>query len=190
MKNFSKFTATYGSGIKVQVITEQELVPYKGFLPPELYELLINDGVSHYIDKFLWTLNPGHYIDWLNQWVQMDGTCIPFARTALGDILFVYNREIMLLLTNQGYLNYTVGESDLFFDRSMVDQYYLEKYFNYKLFKKLKNSGELEHDECYGFKPLLSLGGEVKYENLERVKMREYLLLVSQASDELTYYPY
>ena len=36
------------------------------------------------------------------------------------------------------------------------------------------------YDECFGYVPLLSLGGSEKPENLQKVKLREHLELMYQ----------
>ena len=40
--------------------------------------------------------------------------------------------------------------------------------------------GKLEHDECFGYVPLLGLGGSEKVENLKKVKIREHIEIISQ----------
>lgn len=40
--------------------------------------------------------------------------------------------------------------------------------------------GKLEQDECFGYVPLLGLGGSEKIQNLKKVKIREYIELISQ----------
>lgn len=40
--------------------------------------------------------------------------------------------------------------------------------------------GKLNYDECFGYVPLLGLGGPEKVENLQKVKIREHIELISQ----------
>ncbi len=40
--------------------------------------------------------------------------------------------------------------------------------------------GSPAYDECYGYVPLLPLGGAEKAENLQKVKLREHLELMCQ----------
>lgn len=42
--------------------------------------------------------------------------------------------------------------------------------------------GEPAFDECFGYVPLLSLGGPEVAENLQKVKLREHLNLITQFS--------
>ncbi|WP_082116290.1 T6SS immunity protein Tdi1 domain-containing protein [Hymenobacter terrenus] len=40
--------------------------------------------------------------------------------------------------------------------------------------------GEPAYDECFGYVPLLALGGPETMEHLEKVKLREHIFLISQ----------
>ena len=44
--------------------------------------------------------------------------------------------------------------------------------------------GSLSFDECFGYVPLLGLGGAKKVENLKKVKIREHIELITQLSRE------
>lgn len=52
------------------------------------------------------------------------------------------------------------------------------------LFGKYKDAvaklGELEFDECFGYTPLLGLGGSEKTENLEKVNTKVHIELITQ----------
>ena len=40
--------------------------------------------------------------------------------------------------------------------------------------------GNIEFNECFGFVPLLGLGGSQKVENLKKVKIKEHIEIISQ----------
>lgn len=40
--------------------------------------------------------------------------------------------------------------------------------------------GVLKYDECFGYVPLLALGGSEKVENLKKVKIKEHIKLITQ----------
>ncbi|PTN42546.1 hypothetical protein DAY12_27810, partial [Bacillus thuringiensis] len=44
----------------------------------------------------------------------------------------------------------------------------------------LNKYGKLEIDECFGYTPLLALGGPEKVENLQKVKLIEHVYLITQ----------
>ena len=47
----------------------------------------------------------------------------------------------------------------------------------------LQKLGRLKADEMYGFVPALALGGPSKFENLEKLKAIEHLVLLAQLSE-------
>ena len=44
----------------------------------------------------------------------------------------------------------------------------------------MKKLGKLEYDECFGYVPLLGLGGSEKVDNLDKVKIREHIEIITQ----------
>ncbi|EDN9973050.1 DUF1851 domain-containing protein, partial [Listeria monocytogenes] len=40
--------------------------------------------------------------------------------------------------------------------------------------------GEVSYDECFGYTPILGMGGTEKVENLKKVKLREHIYLITQ----------
>ncbi|EAC4137804.1 TPA: DUF1851 domain-containing protein, partial [Listeria monocytogenes] len=40
--------------------------------------------------------------------------------------------------------------------------------------------GEASYDECFGYTPILGMGGTEKVENLKKVKLREHIYLITQ----------
>lgn len=61
------------------------------------------------------------------------------------------------------------------------DEHFVEKYLEVdKYSKAVSKLGELEYDECFGYVPLLGLGGSEKVENLKKVKIKEHIELITQ----------
>lgn len=44
----------------------------------------------------------------------------------------------------------------------------------------VKKPGKLEHDESFGYVPLLGLGGPETVEHLQKVKTREHIEIITQ----------
>ncbi len=67
------------------------------------------------------------------------------------------------------------------FMQNIVDNYFVEKYFQIPQYMEAeKKLGKLKHDECFGYVPLLGLGGSEKVQNLKKVKIKEHIELISQ----------
>lgn len=64
----------------------------------------------------------------------------------------------------------------------MVDgDYFAEKFWELDKYNEaVAKLGKLKHDECFGYVPLLGLGGSEKVENLQIVKIKEHIELITQ----------
>lgn len=175
---YNKFTSKYGLGQKFEEIKESDLLPLKSLLLNEIYELLSLEGISSFMNGFLWTLNPSEHIDWLNDWLKFEATCIPFARTALGDMFFVTEGTIAFLHSSEGLIEYVTKKIDWFFEEYLWEDEYVDEYFHRQYFNELATE-KITFDECFGFYPLLSDGGDKVVNNLKKVKLKDYLIDVS-----------
>ncbi len=183
MKNYTEFTETYGEGIFYQAIDISQINEYDQFLlTPEILNLLKKEGISSYGNGFIWTLDPNEYVEWLNNWLAFEDRCVPFMRTAFGDIFFMRNQEPMVLNVSKALIDYTTSQIDWFFNRYLAEEEFMEEYFNMPLYEQL-NSPDLATDECYGFKTLLSDGGTETVENLYKVQLKEYLDLLTKSGE-------
>lgn len=48
-----------------------------------------------------------------------------------------------------------------------------------------KKLGKLEYDECFGYVPLLALGGKESVSNLKKVKIFEHIALITEMTGEV-----
>ncbi|MBC6972253.1 DUF1851 domain-containing protein [Bacillus sp. Xin] len=68
-----------------------------------------------------------------------------------------------------------------FFFNNAADDYFLERVLDWNPYQEAKDRyGELAFDECFGYTPLLGLGGSEKVENLQKVKLIEHIYLITQ----------
>ena len=67
------------------------------------------------------------------------------------------------------------------FSRCLEENYFINKFFEISLYNEAINlMGDLDIDECFGYVPLLGLGGNKNLENLKKVKTREHIELISR----------
>ncbi|MEC2665533.1 DUF1851 domain-containing protein, partial [Bacillus cereus] len=79
-----------------------------------------------------------------------------------------------------GTVDVVAGKFKFFF-KNTKDDYFLEKVLDWKHYQQALNKyGKLEIDECFGYTPLLALGGPEKVENLQKVKLIEHVYLITQ----------
>jgi hypothetical protein len=109
----------------------------------------------------------------------------PFMTTAFGYVYVFANLPDEDLV---GYIDITsnfhsMGDADSVFSGNLLDPIFRRFNLNGDFYEPLlKTEGEPDADECFGFFPPISLGGERELKNARRVKLREHLDLLAQAS--------
>ena len=105
---------------------------------------------------------------------------IPIMITGFGDIITWEKNEYLSIV------KYKNGTFDIILKRfvhifnCLQDPYFLEKYFQIDTYNEaVAKYGELNFDECFGYVPLLGLGGSEKVENLKKVKIKEHIELIT-----------
>lgn len=62
-----------------------------------------------------------------------------------------------------------------------MDEWYVNnKIKNQQYTKAVVKYGLLGYDECFGYVPLLGMGGKERVENLQKVKIKEHIELITQ----------
>nr|WP_254391831.1 DUF1851 domain-containing protein [Terribacillus sp. DMT04] len=68
-----------------------------------------------------------------------------------------------------------------FFFSDIYDREFREEDLSWKPYPEAVNQyNELDYDECFGYTPLLGLGGPEKVENLKKMKLKEHILIITQ----------
>lgn len=83
-------------------------------------------------------------------------------------------------MMNEEVLNDYEKISDV--DQSLIQEYRekIEK-FN----EAVEMHGSLSYDECFGYVPLLAIGGKETTKNLKKVKIREHIALITALVGEI-----
>jgi hypothetical protein len=162
---------------------------YKKKLPLELIQFFKEYGIGTYMDGFLKIINPNDFQDSLNEaYVNVNNKEIVFGVTAFGDYLVWGGDSIRLIKFRYGTSSIIENDDDMtwFFDMDLAEDGYVEDNFsiqNYQLAKE--KLGKLSIDECYGYIPILAAGGTEKVENLQKVKIKEHIALISQFAGKI-----
>ena len=91
-----------------------------------------------------------------------------------------------------GIVKYRYGDNDIISDgfEFFIDDVTYgeldEEYLSIRQYNEaIKKYGSLEYDECFGYVPLLALGGKESVDNLKKVKIREHIALVTEMVGEI-----
>ena len=101
--------------------------------------------------------------------------------TAFGDIItWEENAYVGIVQYNIQDLDIMIKRMDRFIEY-VDDEDFKDDYFDIPLYKKaVAKHGELAYDECFGFVPLLALGGSKDVEHMDKVKVLEHICLMYQ----------
>lgn len=167
--------------VKVDSVSDDFIRKFEGQLPSAFLALWKDYGFGTFYHGYLKVINPDEYAQiMMNSYFQGD-VSIPILATAFGDIItWEKNRFV-------GIVKYRYGDNDVisdgfeFFFDIIADEECAAEYFTMKKYKAaIKKYGNLEYDECFGYVPLLGLGGKESVNNLNKVKIREHIALITE----------
>lgn len=167
--------------IKVMAMPQDIVEKYRTMVPDELIQIWQNQGIGTFLGGYLKIINPEEYRDLLDSTYFRGDLAVPIFVTAFGDIItFEENRYLRLVKYKDGVFE-IILENFLFFLKFLKDEDFQKDYFEIDLYKSaLKQYGDLDYDYCFGFVTLLGLGGQKTVENIDKVKIKEHIYIISE----------
>ena len=161
-------------------VPEEIIAKYEGKIPEQFVEIWKSFSFGTFNKGYFKIINPDDFIEFIDK-SYFEKNCIPLLLTALGDIVAWEKNEYVSLIAYR-YGNFDCLEYGCeFFLNDLSDNKYVDRHFkNKNYYISLESLGTPSYDECFGYVPLLSLGGAEKPENLQKVKLREHLELMFQ----------
>ncbi len=161
-------------------VSEELIKKYEGKIPEQFITIWKNYGFGTFYNGYYKLINPEEYIAFVEH-SYFEKNNIPLLVTALGDIIVWERSEYLyILFYRYNTFNSLCRGCDFFFDDILDELYIKDRIKPVNFIEALKNLGTPAYDECFGYVPLLSLGGPEKTENLQKVKLREHLELMLQ----------
>lgn len=168
------------------VAPEEIIQKYTKALPKALIEIWKNQGFGTIMDGYIKIINPDEYNEVFKDSYYRSDIAIPIAVTAFGDIITWEKNKYV------GIVQYRYGKSDVMiigFDLFLMllkDSSFTKKFFNIEMYKKaVALYGNLNFDECFGFVPILVMGGSEKAESLKIVKAKEHIALINELAGSI-----
>ena len=166
--------------VKVADMPKEVIENYKDKVPVELVVIWENQGLGTFLNGYLKVINPDDYIELITDSYFRGDVAIPIFATAFGDIITWEKNEFL------GFINYKFGTFDIFLEdlpmflHSLSDESFTDDYFELPLYKEaIEKYDMLDYEQCFGFVPLLALGGFKDVDHLDKVKMYEHILLIT-----------
>lgn len=154
---------------------------YINKLPKELINVWNEFGFGSFLNGFLKIINPDDYQDFLNESYFRGKISIPIFATGMGDIItWEENNYLSIVKYRRGDFEVISSGFKYFFTDLEDDESCGEDFDWNQYLEVIKIKGIPEYDECFGYVPLLGLGGTEKVENLQKVKLKEHILLINE----------
>lgn len=166
---------------RYKIADETIISKYKGILPGELIETWERYGFGIFANGFLKVINPDDHLNILESSYIRHKQAIPIFTTAMGDIIvWEKDKYVNLLHYRKGHVNVVSSGFEFFFDDLKDDDFMNDELVWHPYPKAVSKYGAPNYDECFGYTPLLGLGGTEKIKNLRKVKLKEHLHIITE----------
>ena len=156
---------------------------YREFVPKSLIDFWEQYGFGSFMNGYLKIVNPDDYQDILDEAYENEDCAIVVAITGLGDFI-VWNKErgwFYIIFFRHGTTDAISNDFEKLLHKDFVNDDVLRLDFNVKDYYPAKERlGELEFNQCFGYVPLLGIGGSEQSENLDKVGIEEHIYIISQ----------
>jgi len=182
---FTKLLARFPEYTIYDKPTSELVARYSALLPPEMLAVWQEYGFGTFRNGYLKIVNPDDFTDLLAETYQLVST-----PTATPPIVLFATAMCDLLIWEDGFLtriDYRHGETEIIgknlnlFFKNHADDFNPQQRLLWEPFPAARQRlGEPAFDECFGYVPLLALGGPETVDHLQKVKLREHIYLISQ----------
>lgn len=169
-----------------QKVPPKLFVEYQGKLPKQILQIWEEYGFGSFLDGFLRVVNPADFRDILTRISFVGKKSIPIFVTVLGDMIVWQKNSYLTILRFRHGTFFIMGKGFTYFFDDLLDKEYLEKFLKPKnYYEVLQKQGSVAYDECFGYVPLLCLGGFEDVEHLKKCKILEHMELILSAIGSL-----
>lgn len=126
---------------------------------------------------YLKSVNPDEFKEILEQSSQRFKDSVVLFATSMGDLIIWSDGYVRLLNYRYGVTK-TIMFTIEFFFQNIADSEFSDEDLSWQHYPEaLKQQNELKYDACFGYTPLLGLGGSEKVDNLKKVRLKEHILI-------------
>ncbi|MBC1722148.1 T6SS immunity protein Tdi1 domain-containing protein [Listeria seeligeri] len=163
---------------KQSEVEDRIIKKYQDRVPKEISEFWKEYGFGTFFDGYLKSVNPENFEEILRLGSQRFQDGIVLFATGMGDLIIWSDNYVRVLNFRYGIIDTVMSGFTFFFeDVSDIDFRVEElKWSPYPQATELL--GAIEYNECFGYLPILGIGGAEKVENLEKVQLIEHLQLI------------
>lgn len=162
-------------------VSEELIIKYEDRVPSEIIDLWKLNGFGTFLNGFLKVVNPDDYKEIIEKSYFRGEISIPIFATGMGDIIsWEENRYLRLIEYRKGIFKGISAGFEFFFS-DLEDIGFCEKYLDSKQYSiAIEKYGAPDFNECFGYVPLLGLGGVETVENLKKVNLIQHINLINE----------
>ena len=175
------------SDFKVYKKVDKDIIDkYKDIVGNDVIEIWEKYGFGSTFNGYFKIVNPDDYQTLLEETYIMPFNDIPVFITGMGDIITCDN------MGSFSIVDYRHQRVKVFWTEKEIEwDYFFEnfykKYWQWDpYFEVIKKYGEPEYNECFGYEPLLSLGGKESVESLKKVDFEVHITIMSEIQGVLS----
>lgn len=171
----------FGDFILEKKASKNIINKYVNMIPREVLAIWDKYGFGTILNGYLKIVNPEEIQEVLEEVYTRSEQAIPLFTTAMGDIIVWEKGRYLNLLNFRKKVVNVISAGFDFFLEDLEDESFLEDELNwYPYLEAVVKYGKPTFDECFGYVPILGLGGAEKVENLQKVKLREHIYLITE----------
>lgn len=190
---FESFFAKYPDHQIIHKPTQEQIAAYKNVLPEPILDLWNSHGWGVFMNGYLRLIDPSLFQEFTDEYIEQIGLgYTPWAGTVFGDLLVwssnedsqcqFYNyrhQDFEVISSNKGLLN--------LLNNRLCDLDFLNEVLRVPSnFPQVRAElGVPAYDQCYGYFPLLALGGSESVDHIQIVDLQVHMDLMAQVSGPL-----
>lgn len=167
--------------VKSIEVGEDIISLYKNKIPNNLLDIWRAYGFGSFMGNYIKIINPNDYKKILDDSYFRCNESIPIMITGFGDIItWEENRYLGIVKYRKGTFDIIEAGFEYFLNDLMDAEFVEDILDNSQYDKAVTNYGILRFDECFGYVPLLGLGGGEQIENIKKMRIREHIEIITQ----------
>jgi hypothetical protein len=188
LRGFERFIEERGKVKSFPSPSDDLIRKYESRLPGYMINVWQTYGFGSYAEGLFSFSSPEPFETILDTYFGKNHSYTVIGHSSFGDLLIWDNEKPSILSFNsavgRGVRMASDGNINGFFKYGMDDDEFY-KVHKFSLHKKaVKELGQLEEGQVFGFFPALSMGGKEKLENIKVVQIREYLAMLAEIAVE------
>jgi hypothetical protein len=162
-------------------VSKDTINKYKDKVGEDVIEIWEKYGFGSTFRGYLKVINPDLLHKLLEETYIMPLNEIPIFVTGMGDIIVCDSRGNFVILDYRHQRIKVMWTKRNIRWNYFLNNFFQEDYWKWSpYFEAVGKYGEPAYDECFGYEPLLSLGGKESVDNLKKVKYEVYISLIGE----------